>query len=316
MTNRCSPFLFAAVCAVLLSFGLGGVTAARAEVKAREVTYTINGQTFKSYLAWDDAVKGRRPAVLVAPEWWGVDDYTKGRARQLAAAGYVAMAVDMYGDGLSTNEVPKASELSGKLFASVATVRERAGAALGLLRQQPETDPTRVVAIGYCMGGAVALELARSGTELVGVVALHAGRLKAADPADNKRIRGAVLVLHGQADPLVKAEEIEGFHAQMAEAKVDYQFVSYGGALHAFSNPGADAFRIPGVGYQKAAEERSTRLMFDFLRERFGTLPPPPGVPAHSAGAPATGAPAQEPKPRDTRQAPVIPGTLPGDDRP
>jgi dienelactone hydrolase len=265
---------FAILAAIVLPAALAAP--ADAEVKTRAVEYTVGGVVYEGYMAWDDAAKDKRPGVLVCHEWWGLNDYARSRARQLAEAGYVAFALDMYGKGKVTTDARQAGEWSGALYADAGALRERAGAALAALADDPHTDHRRLAVIGYCMGGTVALELARSGLphtdHLRAVVCFHTSTIAAKDPSDNARIKGTVLVCHGAADTFVTPEQIAAFHRQMADAGVDYVFVAYSGAVHSFTNPGADAFNIAGVKYDRKADARSWRAMMDLFEERLSAV--------------------------------------------
>jgi dienelactone hydrolase len=212
--------------------------------------------------------------VLVCPEWWGNNDYARGRARQLAELGYVAFSIDMYGQGKLTTDPKVAQEWSGALYADNALGRERAQLGLAQLTAQPMVDASRCAAIGYCMGGTVALELARTGADLKAVVTFHASTVTARGTdaealADNKRIRATLTICTGAEDGFLPADELQRFHAQMKAAGVDYQVASYAGAVHSFTNPGADAYKIPGVAYDAKADARSWSLMRSALAEAF-----------------------------------------------
>ena len=250
---------------------------ARAAVKVERIEYKHGGAVFEGILAFDDAVTDKRPGILVCQEWWGINEYMESRARQLAELGYVAFALDMYGKGKATTDPNQAGQWSKGVFADYPAMRERAAAGLKVLAERPEVDASRLAAIGYCMGGTVALELARSGLKhtenLRAIVAFHSSTIAAKTPTDNANIKGSVLICHGQADTFVKPDEIPIFHKQMAEAKIDYQFVAYAGAVHAFTNPGADKFGIEGVKYDAKADRRSWALMQNLFREVFGGAP-------------------------------------------
>ncbi len=276
--------------ATLITVGCAAV--AHAAVQTKTIEYKHADATLVGFLAWDDAVKDPRPGVLVCPEWWGNNDYSHARARQLAELGYVAFAIDMYGqdkDGKQrvTSDPKIAGEWSGSVMKDAKLRRERAAAGLDVLSHQANVDAKRLAAIGYCMGGTVALELARTGADLKAVVAFHASRLSADAPEDNKKIRASVLVCHGQDDGFVQAGEIDKFHAQMKEAGVDYEFAAYAGAVHAFTNPKADEYKLPGVAYNAKADRRSWEAMKALLAETLG----------QGGQAGAGPAPAMEPAP-------------------
>lgn len=254
---------------------LGLTMSASAEVKTRTIEYKQGDTVLVGYLAWKtDSWEAKAPAVVVCPEWWGNDGYAHKRAEMLAAEGYVALAIDMYGKGddgkaKTTQDPAQAGKWAGEVNKDPALLRARARAGYDLLASQANVDPKRIAAIGYCMGGTVALELARTGADLRAVVAFHASRIAAADPADNKRITGTVLICHGQDDGFCAPEEIARFHAQMKEAGVDYEFDSYAGAVHSFTNPGADKHGMPGVAYNEKADRRSWARMEGLFREVF-----------------------------------------------
>jgi dienelactone hydrolase len=246
---------------------------ATAEVQTKVIEYKHGEVVLEGLLAWDDAVaseKTPQPGIVVCPEWWGNNDYARGRAKKLAELGFVAFSIDVYGKGKLTTDAGQASKWAGELYGSVELMRGRAKAGLEVLTSQVQVDKTRLAAIGYCMGGTVALELARTGADLDAVVAFHAGKLTALGEAQtNARIKGAVLACHGQADTFVSADELRAFHEQMSDAKLYYQFVSYPGAVHAFTNPNAGKFGVPGVDYNEAADRRSWEHMKAWFADAF-----------------------------------------------
>jgi dienelactone hydrolase len=247
------------LCILLLPF------AAPAAIVSRTVEYSQGGTTFKGYMAHDDAKAGKRPGVLVVHEWWGLNDYIRMRANQLAKMGYVVFAPDIYGNGVSTTDPNEAKRLSGQ---AGPQVRERAAAGLDILRKNQLVDPKRIAAIGFCFGGMTVLELAYSGAEVAGVVTFH-GILPAPKPEDEGRIRTRFLVLHGAEDTFVKPESVAAFQDALRRVKADWQMVTFSGAVHAFTNPKADTFGIQGIGYNQKAAERSWQYMQDFFREIF-----------------------------------------------
>lgn len=258
-----------------------------AEIKEKTVEYQHGGATFVGFLAWDDtkATEAKpQPGVIVCPEWWGNNEYAHTRARQLAALGYVAFSIDMYGKDAGgsakvTQDPKQAGEWMTDAMKDVGTRRGRAQAGLKALTDQKIVDPARVAAIGYCMGGTVAMELARTGADLKGVVAFHASKVSADDPADNKKIKATVLVCHGQDDGFVQPGELDAFHAQMKEAGVDYELDAYAATVHSFTNKAADTFNIPGVKYNAKADHRSWERMKSLFVELF--------APKKEAAAPA-----------------------------
>ena len=200
--------------------------------------YAAGGRELASYIAWDPAREGKRPGVLVLPEWWGLNDYARRRARELAGLGFVAVAVDVYGDGREAADAAEAGSLMGGLFTDIPALNERLRAAYEQLRQHPLVDGERIGAMGYCLGGALSLHMGRIGVPLRGVVSFH-GALTAAHQAQPGDFKPAVLICHGEADGLVPAEDQAAFHKEMQALGVDYQFVSYPGAKHGFTNPEA-----------------------------------------------------------------------------
>jgi len=247
--------------------------AATAAIQTMAVEYKDGDTVLEGFLAWDDAVateKNPAPGVLVIPEWWGNNDYSRSRAKQLAELGYVAFAIDMYGKGKITTDPKQASEWSGAIMKDVAARRTRATAGLKVLQDQRIVDTSRVAAIGYCMGGTLAVDLARTGTDLKAVVAFHASTFSAANPDENKKIKGTLLICHGSEDTFVPPGEIEKFQSQMKEAGVDYVFAAFSGAVHAFTNPKADSFGVPGVKHNAEADRRSWAFMKDIFQERLG----------------------------------------------
>lgn len=244
-------------------------SAALAEIAPQEIQYNHGEVQLRGLIAYDRETEGKRPGILVVHEWWGLNDYARQRAQELAELGYVAFALDMYGDGRTTDKREEAQQLAGEFYQDRALMRGRAAAGLEVLRRHEAVDASQIIVIGYCFGGTVALELARSGAEVVGAVSFHGG-LGTPTPEDAAKIKGKVLVLTGAVDPMVPMEEIRGFVKEMEDASVDYQLVMYGGAVHSFTNPGADAHGIPGVAHQPAAERRSWVHMRMFFDEVFG----------------------------------------------
>ncbi len=243
-------------------------TGAQATLRTEQIEYRHGDTQLSGYLAYDDSYSGKRAGVLVIHEWWGLNNYAKMRAEQLARLGYVAFAVDMYGGGKTTSDPKTAGEWAGALRNDRAFARARARAGLEVLKGRPQTDPGRISAIGYCFGGTMVLELARSGADLGGVVSFHGG-LSTPNPADARNIKGKVLVLHGADDTFESPAEIAAFHDEMRKAGVDWQMIYYGGAVHAFTNPDAGKAGIKGVAYNEAADRRSWRAMRDFFDEIF-----------------------------------------------
>lgn len=239
-----------------------------AAIQERTIEYKQGDQILEGYFAYDDAAASKRPGVLVVHEWKGLNEYAKKRARQLAELGYAAFAADIYGKGIRPADNKQAGEQASIYKKDRVLMRERAKAGLETLKKQPETDASKTAAIGYCFGGMTVLELARSGAEVGGVVSFHGG-LDTPDAAAAKNIKGKVLVLHGAEDPHVPAADVQAFEGEMRAAKVDWQLVAYGGAVHAFTNPEAGQDPSTGVAYQENADRRSWEAMQTFLKEIF-----------------------------------------------
>lgn len=250
----------------LIALAIAAALPASAAVKTEVVEYRDGDQICEGFLAYDDAVKERRPGVVVVHEWMGLGDYAKGRATKLAELGYVAFAADIYGKGIRAKDPKEAGQLAGKYKGDLPLLRSRARAAFDTLAKNSRVDTTKIFAIGYCFGGTTALELARSGAPLAGTVSFHGG-LATKDPADAKSIKGPVLALHGAADPYVPPAEVAAFQKEMSDAKVDWQLVSYAGAVHAFTNPGAGSDPSKGAAYDAKADRRSWEAMKAFFAE-------------------------------------------------
>jgi dienelactone hydrolase len=244
------------------------VGSANADVQTKKVTYKHGDLECQGYLAWDDAVKGPRPGVLVVHEWWGLNDYARGRAEQLAKLGYVAFAADMYGEGKVTEHPKEAGEMAGKVRANVQDWRKRAATALDVLKAQPQCDKTRLAAIGYCFGGSTALQLAYSGADLKAVATFHAA-LPTPTAEEAKQIKAAILVCHGADDKFIPDQAIKSFRNALDNAGVKYEFVSYPDTVHSFTVPTADKHNIDGMKYNKTADEDSWKRMTALLAEKF-----------------------------------------------
>lgn len=241
---------------------------ARAEIRMQQVEYKDGDTVCEGYLAYDDAVTDQRPGVLVCPEWWGMTDYPKHRADQLAKMGYVAFVADIYGGGKTTDEPQQAGEWDAPFMTDRKLMRQRAQAGLDTLLAQKYVDKSRVAAIGYCFGGTCALELARAGAPLAGVISFHGNLSRTADEGPDN-ITAKILVCHGGDDPLVSAKVLADFEAEMKEVKANYQINIYSGAQHAFTNPAADSHHIPGIAYNEQADKRSWAAAKDFFEEVF-----------------------------------------------
>lgn len=257
------------VLSIVLAFG--GLAAALAAIKEGPVEYQAGDTVLKGYLVYDDATKQRRPGVLVVHEWWGHDQHARNSARKLAAAGYVALALDMYGGGKQADHPDSAGKFSGEVRKNLPLMKSRFEAGMQLLRKQPQVDGKRLAAIGYCFGGSVVLEMARAGEDLRGVASFHGG-LATEHPAQPGGTQARVLVMNGAEDPFVPPEQIAAFKKEMEGAKVNYKFVNYPGAKHSFTNPDADAngtkFNLP-LNYNAVADNESWLELQSFLKQIF-----------------------------------------------
>lgn len=256
---------------LLLSLFLLLPLAAQAAVVGKTVEYQADGVTMKGYMAHDDAIKGKRPGVLVVHEWWGLNDYAKRRANMLAEAGYVALAVDMYGEGKTADNPKDAGALAGSINKNPPLARARFAAAEKFLNSQPLVRKGELAALGYCFGGGVVLNMARFGEPLKGVVTFH-GVLATDVSVKPGSIKPKIRVFTGEADPIVPPEQVEAFKTEMANAKADWQLVSYPGVKHTFTNPEADVyaakFGLP-LKYDAHADQSSWAHTMDFLKSIF-----------------------------------------------
>lgn len=237
--------------------------AAGADIKEKAVEYKIGGEIFEGWSAFDAAKQGKRPAVLIVHQWTGLSDNEKMRAKMLAELGYNVFALDVYGKGIRP-QPPEAGKEAGKYKANRPLLRERVNAGLEVLRKDPNTDTTRIAAIGYCFGGTAVVELARSGALVKGVVSFHGG-LDSPTPADGKNIKCKVLALHGADDPFVKKEDLAAFEAEMKNSGVDFKLVQYPGAVHAFTQKAAGNDNSKGAAYNEAADKASWEEMKGFF---------------------------------------------------
>ena len=257
----------------LVLFVVATVVSAHAALVTKTVSYRQGNTELRGYLAYDDSSTSatKAPGVLVFPEWWGLTDFIKGRAEALAKLGYVAFAADMYGDGQTTTDPKEAKQLSSAVAGKPVMI-ERIQAGLDQLLKTGLADETRLAAIGFCFGGACSELLAYNGAPLKGIVTFHGALIPASEEAA-KNNHAKFLILQGELDPLVPQDARTAFLKSMDEGKFDYQFVSYSGAVHAFTNPDADKARaagLEGVGYNPVAAARSWAQMQLFFKEIFG----------------------------------------------
>ena len=256
----------AMILAVMLT--VSAATSAWAKIVVEPAPYSYAGTTMAGRLVYDDTGKDKRPGVLVVHQWMGPTDYELGRAKQLAQLGYVALVADIYGQDLRPKNPTEAGAAAGKFRGDRALFRAVTAAGLARLKASPLVDAKRVAAIGYCFGGGAVLELARSGADLAGVVSFH-GNLDTPNPADANQIKARLLILQGADDPVVPAAQVAAFKKEMDDAKVDYRFVSYPGAVHAFTQKEAGNDPVKGVAYNAAADADSWREMVEFFTAIF-----------------------------------------------
>ncbi|MBZ4187403.1 dienelactone hydrolase family protein [Niabella beijingensis] len=250
----------------------GAVVRELPHVKTEPVEYEDGIKTFNSIAAFDSANAGKKPIVLIIPEWWGVTDYVKDRAKQIAELGYFAMVVDMYGGGKVLSNPKDAGNEAMKYYKNPQLAQERFDNALAIARSYPQADTSRIAAIGYCFGGTMVLNMARLGERLKGVVSFHGGLENHGITARKGGIIPSVLVLNGDADSFVPVSTVNEFKKEMEAANASMQFIGYPNAKHAFTNPGATAlgekFKLD-IKYDEAADKASWEEMKKFLEKIF-----------------------------------------------
>ena len=252
-----------AMAAVLLSQSPGN-----ADVKTRELEYRQGETVLQGFIAWDDAARGKRPGVLVVHEWWGHNEHARNQARRLAEAGYVGLALDMFGKGKVATHPQDAQAFVNEVTKDPAVLAARFNAALEQLKRDPHVDTTRIAAIGYCYGGAVVLDMARAGAPLGAVVTFH-GALATKTPAQSGKVKARGLVLTGGADPFVPPEQVEAFKREMQAAGGRFEVISYPGAKHGFTNPDAAKYGMPQLAYDADADRQSWTAMLKLFKEVF-----------------------------------------------
>ncbi len=239
-------------------------------VRTREVEYKQGTTPLQGFFAWNDAVKERRPGVLVVHEWWGLNQHARNQAKRLAEAGYVSFALDMFGKGKVTTHPDQAEAFVAEATKDPATTMARFNAGLEQLKQDPHVDPKRVGAIGYCFGGAVVLSAARSGADLDAVATFH-GAMPQPAPVKKGAVKAKGLILAGGSDPMVPQDAIARFVNEMKSAGTDVRVVTYPGAKHSFTNPDADKSGVPGLQYNAQADKESWAEMLKFFRSIWGS---------------------------------------------
>jgi dienelactone hydrolase len=240
------------------------------KMKEENITYISDGVTLNGYVSYDQNIVGKRPAVLVVHEWWGLNDYTKMRVRQLSEMGYIAMAVDLFGDGLNAKNPQEAQALTKPFYADPQLAKTRLDAAINKIKEFPQTDPDNIVAIGYCFGGWVVLNSAKLGADLKGVVSFHGGL--GGVPANKDLLKARILICHGASDKFVTQKDVDLFKHQLDSIGVVYTFKIYANATHAFTNPDATKigkeFNMP-IEYNAEADKASWNDMTAFFAELF-----------------------------------------------
>lgn len=247
-------------------------TPALAAIKEEPVTYKDGETTMKGFVVYDTAKQGKRPGIVIVPEWWGITKHMHNEARAFAGQGYTAFIADMYGEGKTADNPKDAGALSGAVMKNPQTMEARFDAARAQLAKHPTVDPTRIGAVGYCFGGAVVLNMARAGADLAGVAGFHASLgLNTPAPAPGT-VKAKILVLNGADDPFVKKEQYVTFKADLDAAKADYRVIEYPGAVHAFTNPEATAmgqkFNLP-LRYDAKANEQAKAEAAKFFAQVF-----------------------------------------------
>ncbi len=249
---------------------LASAFSASAAPRSEKISWSDGGKNFDGYLVWDDASKSPRPGLVMVPNWYGVNDKALAKARTLAGKDYVILLADVYGRGVRPANPEEAGKASSAAYADPAALRSHAHAALATLRgagKQAPVDGKRIGAIGFCFGGAVALELARSGADLAGVASFH-GNLSTKSPAAAGAIKAPLLVMNGADDSFVPDASIAAFQKEMREAGVDWQFVNFGGAVHCFAEPDEHG-ELKGCKFHEPSYRRSVKLMHGFFNEAF-----------------------------------------------
>ncbi|MDD5491428.1 MAG: dienelactone hydrolase family protein [bacterium] len=253
---------------IILAITILFAAKSQAAIRTKTIEYYDGPTLLEGYLAFDDSFKGKLPGVIIVHEWTGLGDYAQRRAREVAALGYVAFAADIYGKGIRAANAEEASKLAGIYRADRKLTRSRAQAALDYIVTLKNVDSEKIAVMGYCFGGMVALELARSGAHVLGTVVFH-GALDTSSPMDAINIKGKVLVLHGADDPNVPVEVRMAFEKEMRDAGVNWQMNVYGGAVHSFTNPASGNDPKKGVAYNEQADKRSWEEMKMFFKEIF-----------------------------------------------
>jgi dienelactone hydrolase len=246
-------------------------TVTHAEIITKDIDYKQGDTTMKGMIAYDASIKGKRPGVLLVHEWWGHNEHVRNKAMMMAEAGYVAFAVDMYGDRKTADHPTDAGKFSKEVGGNMPLAKARFTAAMDTLKAQENVESDKIAAIGYCFGGGIVLNMARLGVDLKGVSSFH-GSVATKSPAKKGDIKAAIMVFNGADDPLVTSEQIDAFKVEMKNAGADYEFINYPGATHGFTNPAADAngkkFNLP-LAYDADADKDSWQRNLEFFKQIF-----------------------------------------------
>jgi len=239
-----------------------------AEVRTQSIRYTHQGVEFEGFLAWDDSVDTKRPGVLVVHEWWGLNDYARQRARQLAQQGYVAFALDMYGEGKVTKHPDQASAWMKEINQNTQQWVDRAELGLDVLKGQKMVDPGRLAAIGYCFGGATVMQMAYAASDVKLVASFH-GSLPVPTKEQQAQITPRVLVAHGNADPFIPVEQVAAFRDALEKSGADWTMMEFGGVKHSFTNPDAASYGMEALAYDEQADKQSWQMLLWMLKDTF-----------------------------------------------
>lgn len=263
---------FFSILAICSAFGAPAASkvqgASGAPLKIETVAYKQDTASLEGMLVYDPALKGRQPGIVLMPDWMGVSDIARQYAEKTARLGYVVFVADIYGKAVRPKDAKEAAAVSGIYKNDRALMQARARAALDQLVKTARVDTSRIAAMGYCFGGGVALELARSGAALDGTVTFH-GNLDTPHPEQAKNIKGRILVQHGANDPFVPQEQVSAFMDEMRSAGTDWELIEYGGSVHSFTNPTAGSDNSKGAAYNPKADKRSFQAMVDFYQDIF-----------------------------------------------
>lgn len=259
---------FAAAGVLLFAVGQGS---ALAEVKSKQIEYKQGDTTLQGFVAYDTEAKGKRPGVLVVHEWWGHNEHARNQAVRLAKAGYVGFALDLYGKGKVASHPDDAKKFMEQAIKDPGVVGARFNAAVDVLKKQPQVDPDKIGAIGYCFGGAVVLEMARGGADLDAVGVFHGPLAAHSQPAQKGKVKARILVQTGGADSMVPPAQVTAFEKEMKAAGVNARVITYPKAKHSFTNPNADKVGMQALGYDAAVDKKSWTELLGFLKQAFGS---------------------------------------------